>query len=131
MRSGSGRTPMSSRCITTFKQIAKRIMLGGLIARPFLLEARMFRLSALVIAFTATATAQNAVTPQAAKIAAIEDLLSVLKLERTQQQYLAQIQPLLAQQINGMLTQVGNADARAKMGPDIQEFQKQMGDFIA
>src|ERR1700730_17356612 len=87
-----------------------------------------------LIAVTVGAAQQSppAASPKqnSAKSAAIEELLSAMKIERTQQQYITQIQPLLAQQLNGVVGQFAGANVRAKMEPDIQEFQMQGSEFI-
>jgi len=67
--------------------------------------------------------------PTAAKLAAIEDMLSVLKLEKQQEQAILQIRTAFTQQIQSEVASKGVEDS-PKFKAEFQKFQDKLFDLI-
>jgi len=102
----------------------------------------MLRILALVIALAATAVAQqdtasaNADPPSASsktadsrKIAAIEELLSLTKVDQTLQRILLQFEAAFSQQVEKLVPPLQDRELRSKILQDVQEFQTQIFGF--
>jgi hypothetical protein len=103
----------------------------------------MLRILALVIALAATAVAQqdtasaNADSPSASsktadsrKIAAIEELLSLTKVDQTLQRILLQFEAAFSQQVEKLVPPLQDRELRSKILQDVQEFQTQIFDSL-
>ncbi len=95
----------------------------------------MFRLLVLTIAAAAGAAAQPGTTPapktgDPGKIAAIEELLSLMKIDRTVQSFVSQFQSAFSQQLQSSIPPGQTPELRSKMSQDVQDFQKQIFAFV-
>jgi len=60
------------------------------------------------------------------KLSDIEELLTLLDIDRKQQQLISQMEIVFKQQADGMLSQISDSELRAKVVAQTQELQKQM-----
>src|ERR1700735_3139698 len=83
----------------------------------------------IALALGTTAFAQN--TSDSAKLASIEELLSLMKVDRTIQQMLPQVQRMMAQSMKDSLPAgIRNSQDSAKATAELQDFQNRLFDLL-
>jgi hypothetical protein len=83
----------------------------------------------IALALGTTAFAQN--TSDSAKRASIEELLSLMKVDRTIQQMLPQVQRMMAQSMKDSLPAgIRNSQDSAKATAELQDFQNRLFDLL-
>lgn len=78
---------------------------------------------------TTAAFAQDTIDP--GKRAAIEELLTLMKVDRTIEQTLPQVERMMAQTMEKSLpAEIGDSQDKAKISAALQDFQDRMSDFL-
>src|SRR5436305_10559852 len=90
----------------------------------------MLRSCVVMVLLTVAATAQqNSLTersPAQSKIAAIEELLTLMKVDRTMQAIVLQFEAAFGPQLDKLIPPIQDLELRGKVLQDVQEFKNDM-----